>query len=421
MENCEESEHNPLSADREAEEIVFDKKLSGIAKRERIFALLSQKPDHGVAAAVDFLLKTQDANTATYLAQYLELIPGAWEAKTRAAERLRVEEGLAEAVTWLVAWLPGTLLDGLISDFVSQADQDSPLIDVLFNIGVYAPERLRPYADRIENEDVQRSLLSGAPDELADAFAEKWRTEGDLSLLEALALIRTEYAVELVLSARESVDEHSEWEMLCQLAGHLPDTGREAGHRPAHMGFITGQGMGNNIVGGRVEGDVPLCLECASPAERLLRVSAADSPFDLKNDASFFWYSCGCEALDSTTVRISEDGQTVLKVYYGPKGPAGKAVRLVPGGEQSLTLEVHRNQTGVSVEAVPGESLHQVGGLPRWVETEQHPRCPECHDAMPFLASVSSGPTLFGNMGFEGILYGFWCDGCRVSSTKFQS
>jgi len=39
---------------------------------------------------------------------------------------------------------------------------------------------------------------------------------------------------------------------------------------------------------------------------------------------------------------------------------------------------------------------------------------------MMSLASIDSGLTPFGRLGFEGILYGFWCDACAISETRRQ-
>lgn len=48
------------------------------------------------------------------------------------------------------------------------------------------------------------------------------------------------------------------------------------------------------------------------------------------------------------------------------------------------------------------------------------PHCPGCSQPMMFVASIDSGPTPFGSLGFQGILYGFWCDGCAISTTRRQ-
>ena len=40
---------------------------------------------------------------------------------------------------------------------------------------------------------------------------------------------------------------------------------------------------------------------------------------------------------------------------------------------------------------------------------------------MPFLAAIDSGLTTLGLMRFYGTLYGFWCDGCKISCTTRQT
>ncbi|GGJ08280.1 hypothetical protein [Streptomyces brasiliensis] len=398
-------------------DIAQDDSLPGREKRQRIFSLLAGLEERGPAVAVECIEETDDWVLTDYVVQYLELLPGHVEAKTRVAELLQGKGPLVRSASRLVQWLPNELLDSFVNDYLAEPSTDAPVADVVFTIGIYRPELLRPVADRLA-DDVQRSLLSGAPDELADAFLSSWTESGALSQLEALALIRTAHASDLIASLRDELADRSDWEVLQELAGRLPDSGRDAGHWPAYMGFVVDAGRSPHVVGGRVTGRVPVCLECEEPAERVLALSAATLPFGLRNDPAFFWYPCDCEAMDSVTVRINLDG---LQVYYGPDGPASPEPGLVPGGERALALEKHPNQVGVSLEALPGEAVHQVGGLPRWVDIDRHPRCPECGKTMPFVASVGGGPTPHGELGFEGFLYGFWCDGCRVSSTKFQS
>ncbi|MEU3920805.1 hypothetical protein [Streptomyces sp. NPDC029004] len=407
-----------MSHRQTVEEIVFDPQLSVPEKSERIIAYFAQQSGRGMAAAVECLIQTKDDRVSSFAATYLQMIPGGREEKTMAAERLRAAgPPLVRSAARLVPWLPGDLLDGFVADYLADPEPNSPRSSVLFNIAVYEPERLRPYADRIESDSIQRSLLSGAPDVLVDAFLESWREDEDIDTLHALALIRTEHAADVIQSLREEIEEPEDWEALIELAGRLPETGASSGYRPSFMGFVVDTHESDHVMGGTYPGDVPLCPLCEAPAERVLTIAADSVPFDLSQDPSFFWYSCDCRALDSTTVRIGGSGRTV---YFGPQGPARSGSTLVPG-ERSMALEPHPNQTGVSLEAIPGQFLHQVGGLPNWSEADLHPVCPECGKSMPFLASIDSGHTPFGPMGFNGTLYGFWCDGCHVSSTKFQS
>jgi hypothetical protein len=397
--------------------IIEDDALTGMEKRSHIFKFLTARGSQAAAAARECLLTTDDERAADYVAQYLELTPDARNEKTRAAERLRKKETLVRSAARLVPWLPDELLMEFVSDYLSQGDPGSPLADVLFTIGLYRPDLVRPYADKL-NDDIQRSLLSGAPDVLADALLDRWYEEHDLGLLEALALIRTPHAVELVYSVRGQVPDRSAWETVAALSGLLPDSRKPSGSHPSYMGFVTARGASAHIVGGSQAGEVPLCPECEAPTELVLKLAAKDLPYDLSNDPPFFWFSCDCMAADDVVVRVRSDSVEALNL---PGGSPVTGLGILLGGERSMTLEEHPNQTGVSDEALPGESLHQVGGLPRWVEIDRHPKCPDCEVYMPFLAAIGGGPTIFGDLPFEGYLYGFWCDSCQVSHSMFQS
>jgi hypothetical protein len=403
------------------EELVFDEELTVAEKEERVTALLTRAGTEGIAAAVTCLMETSDSRVAEFVAAYLEMIPGAHEEKTAVAERLRVAGPLARSAARLVPWLPGTTLDAFVRDYLAAPGPDSPYFDVLFNIGIYFPERLRHCADRIDSPSIEQSLLSGAPDDLADALLAKWRTDGDLDHLSALALIRTGHAAKLVASVRDEVPDPEDWEWLMPLAGRLPDTGRESGFHPAFMGFVADRGASRHVMGGAYPYQVPLCAACEAPAERVLTLSAGDLPHNLSHDPSFFWFSCDCDEVDVITVRLA--GQDTM-VYFNPQGSASREPRLIPG-ERSMVLEPHPNQTGVSGVAIPGSvsrnAHHQVGGLPRWPSPDLHPICPECGNFMPFLTAVDSGPTPFGPVRFPWLLFGFWCDGCAVSTTCAQT
>ncbi|MER6418954.1 hypothetical protein [Streptomyces sp. NPDC001137] len=398
------------------EEIAFDPGLSVDEKAERVTAFFAQQGDRGVAMAADTLTETNDLAVAQYIASYLELTPAGHDVKTRAAERLRGAGPVAQAAARLVPWLPEHLIDAFVDDYFASPDPESPLTSVIFAIGVYRPDRLRPYADRIESPTIRRSLLSGARDEVADALMTRWRKSRDLDNLHALALVRTPHAVDLITSVRDDIDDPEDWEWLMPLAGRLPDSGGESGLRPAYMGFVADQGESPHVMGGRYVHDVPLCARCGAPADRVLTLSAQALPHRLRIDPSFFWFSCDCDEVDVLTVRCTPQG---THAYFQPQGPSAEISHAVPG-ERSMVLELHPNQTGVSLPAITGSSRHQIGGLPRWPSPELHPICPECGKFMPFLAAVDSGPTLFGPMGFGGTLFGFWCDDCSVSTTQLQ-
>ncbi|MGD3106854.1 hypothetical protein [Streptomyces sp. YGL11-2] len=410
-----------MTPERDVPAIAMDSSIPDEEKRDRIIEILSRLPESGALAAVQHLMETKDGRVAEYVARYLQMIPDAREGKTRAAERLRQDEDLVHAAARLVPWLPASLLDQFVSDYAADPQPGSPLSDVVFSIAAYEPDRVRPIADRIDSKLIRRSLLSGAPDELADALLARWHDEDDWDDLEAVARIRTGHAREAIHSVRDELEDRLDWETLIALAGQLPDSGNSAGYHPSCMGFVTDAEASPHIMGGSLPGPTPICLDCREPTERVLTLAAGHLPMELSCDPSFFWYSCDCYALETVTVKINQDGH--LTTFYGPQDTpnpsAHHAERVIPG-TRSLTLERHPNQTGESLRAYAGWSRHQVGGLPSWITPEPHPYCPECRKAMPFLASLDSGPTPFGVMGFAGKLFGFWCDDCHISVTQQQ-
>ncbi|MGW7680525.1 hypothetical protein ACWGID_07275 [Kribbella sp. NPDC054772] len=383
------------------ERIAADPDLTVRDRDERITALLAP---HGPGVAADCLEGTEDRAIAEYVAAYLERIPGAAEEKLRAARRLLSVPELAPAAARLVPWLPADVLDGIIRNHHAELGARTPYSSVLFAIATYFPERLRSFADGIDNPFIAQATLSGAADDVADALLDRWKNERDLDHLWKLALIRTEHAADLIASVRDDVDNPEDWEWLMPLAGRMPDSDRPSGIRPAYLGFLADKGVGSHVVGGAFPGDVPLCADCGTPAARVLTLSAADLPYELSRDPSFFWFTCECDEVDVIVVRLSDEG---TKVFFNPQGPS------VPSAERSMVLAVHPNQTGVTMPAVPTADHHQIGGLPRWQTPETHPICPDCGRFMPFLAATT--------VGRERVLvFGFWCDPCGLSTTRLQ-
>jgi hypothetical protein len=61
-------------------------------------------------------------------------------------------------------------------------------------------------------------------------------------------------------------------------------------------------------------------------------------------------------------------------------------------------------------------SVGHLGGL----NPDLHPRCVPYGTVMRFIASVDSGLTPFGRLGFRGILYGFLCNIDAVTDIRHQ-
>ncbi|MGW3563325.1 hypothetical protein ACWDSL_05385 [Streptomyces sp. NPDC000941] len=407
-----------MSSSEEIRRIYTDSRLSGPRKRDRIFAYLYALEEHGVPVAVEALIAADKRYLVGYLAQYLGLTPGYAEQKTRAAEALREHEELVRSGARLVPWLPEKTLHGLIDDYLAAGDPDAPVASVIYNIGMFRPELLRSVADRIHDDDIQLGLLSGAPDHEARQLLDQWEVTKDPHHLVQLAFMRTPFASQALLGVRDEFDGSPEWQTLLELSGSLPDSSLPAGHSPAYMGYVAEHGRSPHEVALPMSGEVPVCHLCETPAGHLLTLSAKDLPYELTADPTFYWYTCGCEDVGSTTVR-TEPGRTT--VYYGPQGLADPDFSFARGA-RSLVLELHPNQVGVTTRGLTGQPPHQVGGLPQWIRPEIHPRCPECSGVMRFLAFMNSTQMPFGRqLKLGGIVYCFWCDDCHVSSAKVQN
>lgn len=71
------------------------------------------------------------------------------------------------------------------------------------------------------------------------------------------------------------------------------------------------------------------------------------------------------------------------------------------------------------------ENLYRVGGEPTWIQSAEFPRCPRCHELMPFLLQMDSdlpqtSQGVWSCGAGSGIIYFFWCDACGVSAASIQ-
>jgi hypothetical protein len=70
------------------------------------------------------------------------------------------------------------------------------------------------------------------------------------------------------------------------------------------------------------------------------------------------------------------------------------------------------------------ENLNRIGGEPCWIQDAEYPRCPSCDQVMHYLMQLDSGLPVDQERewlwGSGGIVYGFWCDPCKVSGFFWQ-
>jgi len=396
--------------------IVLNPALTVPQKSDKLTRTLYAQPGHGIAQAVECLQSTHHQNIAVFASDYLALMPDRREDKNRVAARLRQEPDLVIAAARLVPWLETDLLSRFIDDYVAKPDPRSGLYSVIFDIASYQPALLRPHVDAFSSPSVRRGLLSGAPNDWVDQFLRRWREDADAEALDAIARVRTPHAADVIEGLRDDVEDRSQWECWLEMAGRLPESSGPSILTPSFLGLAVEQGSAHRL-GGATSGSVPLCPICDTPSEAVLRLSAEALPYSLSGDPCLFWYACGCNALDFTTVQDTGKGR---HIYFGPAGEAAGNGRLVPA-PCCLQLEPHPNQTGISLDTTGGFARHQVGGQPAFIKPVALPHCPSCQRPMPFVASVDSGMTPFGPLGFTGTLFGFWCNDCRVTTTRRQA
>lgn len=396
-----------------------------VAERSARLAMgLWALPERGVPAAVARLCAGAAGREAAFITDVLALWPGHEAAKRQAAQCL-LDAADADPERWvalarLAPWTSAAQRQACIARWLKAPDPRSRLYPLMFEIAAHFPAELRPHADTFASPAIGRALAAGADDGRVAALRAQWLDERDDDLLDRLARVRTPAARAALAGLHgEDIDDQAlaTW---CTMAGQLPD-GREAVQMPPYRGFAAEPGASPHALGGQDEGLVPACPVCDTPAARVLALRADALPTPLSADPSFFWYACGCRALDFATV----EGQGALRrVLFTPAVPAAPTNPLVPrsaAGTAALVLAPLSPPEGVGMDATPGFGRHQVGGPAPWIRPQLQPHCPRCQRTMRFLASVDSGLTPFGRLGFGGTLFGFWCDDCAVSTTLQQT
>jgi hypothetical protein len=369
------------------ESIVCDPSLEVPQKSEHIVELLAAQPDHGVADAVACLLTTADERVAAFVADYLAIIPDAAADKTRAAERLR-GAGLAGCSC---------------SPSATRSRRGG-----------------RNGCAHTPRTSTTRCCDAACSREHQRAGSLTWSLAGTPNTTRTCSTPSPESA----LPPRPT---HS-WR--CAQRSTTVRTGRSSSRVPGCCPMVTGaRGVPRRSWASWWSGTT-LRTSWVGRSRAMSRSARCAMP---PPSGCSPWTPTRCR---SGCARIRRFSGTPVTVrcwtsrlcksaptgcgYSTPPGAPSPGGALVPG-ERGLFIEPHPNQTGVSIDASGGGlGQHQVGGPPRWIEPDRHPRCPGCRRPMMFLASVSSGLTPFGRLGFLGTLYGFWCDAWAISTTRRQ-
>lgn len=401
-------------------EILNSSSFSVDEKVEKITEALNALPDRGVAESVDFILNTDDSAKATYPANYLAFLPNLKQEKQQVVEHIiNNKKDLLIAVTNLVKDLPDDLVNRLITEYF-QDPESSDLYNIIFEVAQFFPENLHPFASQIDDEYLQELILPGRNDSWVDDLVNKYREDENPEHLKALAWFRTDKALDALITLSKTIPEEYLADVYAYIesSGVFPDSRLASVYFKNYRGYVVSRDESPHYMGGNFPYPVPKCPVTDTPANHILTLDISQLDLDLKSsyNPSFFWYESGYSP-GCIYVQFTENG---IKGLITPMTDGEVGTDLIPG-ELALKLEEYPLKSGRGGLAIAGFSNHQVGGYPNWINFERFPRCPICSQGMKFLVSVDSGMTPFRKMGFNGILYGFWCDPCAVSCTCHQS
>lgn len=396
-----------------------DRSLPVSEKEIRTVAWLGSRPGQGISEIEELIRGTDDPAVASFAANYLALLPDHPCEKRQLVEFvLDRKRHLMIAIANLVKDMPADVVDRLIAEYLREPSS-SDLYSLVFEVALYFPARLRREVDRIPHGRIRGALLAGGPATWVGERVERYRRDHDPAHLRSLSRFRTDEALTAMLALQREVpeDQREFLDACIESSGVFPDTREASVYFRAFRGFVVTRGRSPHHMGPGFDFAVPRCAICDTPAARVLTVRAGSEAFELTAgiDPSFFWYECA-HPPGFVYAHVTEAG---VEGIMTPMTDRPVDSGLVPDAP-ALLLQEHSNQSGRALEAIPGFANHQVGGYPPWIRIERFPRCPYCGRGMRFLASIDSGMTPFGRMGFAGILYGFWCAPCAVSATYAQ-
>lgn len=408
-----------MSVESSIEEIVANAELRVSEKAPAINRLLSAEANHGADTACEILRKTKDPRVASFAANHLALFAEyASEKNEIASDILEHRREIIVAVTNLVRFLQPELVEKIVAAYLHEPAGD--LYNLAYEVATWFPSRLREHFSEVTDSLLRLGMLSGGPDNWAQAIAERYRNSKSVDALDSLGRMHTPFAVDRLrtLAPEVSSEHHENWKAALNNCGADEATKTSLISKPAFMGFVAPPDRSHHRVGGPCQGMVPQCLDCDQPGYLVLSLHGPGLPFDLRieDDLEFFWFSCQCDNPAYVNIRGSGEQRQVL---IGAQTAADDKVTLLPEAA-SLQLVEHPNQSGISLDAGAGLARHQVGGNPHWMHPIAFPVCLSCQKPMRFVAQIDSGMTIFGPLSFKGILYCFWCNECQCSTTFQQ-
>jgi hypothetical protein len=411
-----------VAARREVSELAGIARDAGLDPDEKIVRLaevLWPQEGHGVGGAAEFFVAEEDLEAARATGDYTGLVPDAAAEKERMVRHALDERpDKRDAAVRPLRSASEETIDAAIAAYLEEP-KDRGNFALAYEAGLFFPERLRARGKRIADDPrLSKVVLPGAGDDVVARLEDAYRRSQDEEAVRDLAMVRTDTAREALIELQADAPEgdRETLELCLEACGVFPDTREASVYFKSSRGFVVEREASPHHMGAGYEGPRPQCPMCSTPTTRVLSLRGAELPFELEGDPSFFWFSCECEALSYLYVHATDSGLEGLMVEMTEDAPDAPIVPDAP----SLLLEPHPNQCGFGESAPWGFGNHQVGGYTPWIELDRHPACPLCSQSMRFLAAVDSGATPFGRAGFDGMLYGFWCEADRVACTMQQ-
>jgi hypothetical protein len=159
--------------------------------------------------------------------------------------------------------------------------------------------------------------------------------------------------------------------------------------------------------GAPLEGtEAPVCPGCLNPMVCLLQVGKVSA-----------WW---CEACSYCHGRQYEEGALFVDLsdWRRPR-VISKLQR-----EKESSPARKRPSPRPAVAAPPGriefQTYHKLGGYPMWIQSGEWPRCVKCRGVPSFWGQIGADGSLGYEFGDAGVVYLFWCAGCRVTAALEQ-
>lgn len=388
---------------------------------DKLAAFLIEAPEKGVPFT-ELVFKNPDRKLDVYFSSYyLSLLENLSEEKNRFAKNIiENHESFIPSLQRFINQLDEKNIISIIEK-ASKSKDDEMFESAIYEIATYYPELLRKYKINVE-ESAKKGLLPGSDEEVVKSLVQKYEKAHKSTYLNDIALIRTDEALEAMFEILENATskEKIEIEMLIENMGVFPapdDRRASMYFQKNYRGSVVAREKSPHHMGAGFEGQVPCCSKSGIAADRIvtLKKSALDFAIGGNYNPSFFWFN-GETPTEGIFVQFLFDGTRSLNTPQASR----EGTNLIPT-RLSLGLEEFPIQYGRGISALPGYNNHQVGGYIPKMRLETFPICPVCNKPMRLLVSIDGGPTAYGRIPIQGILYGYWCEEDSVSCTKIQT